>query len=240
MTFRLGETASGVEAIRRACWPKIPHDTRERAVQHLIAQARMDTKNVEQLNIYMCAECHRFHIGHTKADLEKGFSMPRSTYFDEMLKCDVEYDDERYNEQTARRLVRKAATPPRSPQDTSAVSEREELIGQYLHSHPAATRIEAANEVYRQHDGLYERCRLEETVDSHGRALKETYGKATASFGVDARGNIQKAMGDLELEKRVLLVLSKARQGTTYADATAAIFRDDPRFYAEWRQRTYA
>jgi hypothetical protein len=248
-----------IEAIRRPCWPKIPHETRERAVQHLIAQARMDTTgHVERLAVYTCRACGHFHVGHaknnTRGDLKKGLSM--ATYYDDLLKRTVEYD-EQHDEQTAKRLVRKAAstkmvckaTPEEltvqpSSQDTSATSEFEALLGQRLSAHPEETRAVATVAVLAANPDLFAKYRAENTWSDHGATLGQIQQRASASFGVDHRGNpVAKAAALAEVNaivmRKAAMVLTKCSTPVSMERAIAAVFQHDPDLFRAWRAATY-
>ncbi len=141
-------------------------------------------------------------------------------------------------------IAAKAAVPdpPRQTPERTAVAERERLIGEYVHAHPAETRANAIEAVYQANDGLYDRCRKEETFDIHGRRLSDIYARATASFGVDRFGNeVGKSALDIEADvlRRAALVLAKAARGTTVDAAIAAVFAADPALYQQYRRASY-
>ncbi len=138
-------------------------------------------------------------------------------------------------------LLKKAAAPTIEKATKSAVDERETLIADYLHAHPAETRTSAVDAVYLANAGLYERCRREETVDGHGRTLTEIYDRATASFGVNTLGPIAKAADvTAEVARRAAMVVVKSASRTTLDAAIAATFTADAALYERWRRESRA
>jgi hypothetical protein len=149
------------------------------------------------------------------------------TYFDTILGQHVELD-------APRRTVKKAATPK------AAVDEREALIAAYIDQHPAETRTAAASAIYSAHPGLYERCRLEEVVSTHGGTLLANRG--TASFGVDSHGNtITKSVEDVtaEIYRKAALVVQKSTTAVTLDAAVSAVLRADRDLYDRFRRASY-
>lgn len=126
----------------------------------------------------------------------------------------------------------------------TAVDERERLIATYLHAHPAETRVNAVNAVYTATPGLYERCRKEETVDTHGQTLAEGYRRVQV-FGVDAQGRpISKGgrvhSADEEVHLKIGMVLQKSGAALTYEQAMNVMFENQPELYQRWKRESQA
>jgi hypothetical protein len=122
-----------------------------------------------------------------------------------------------------------------SPSDRSATSEVEYRVGVYLSANPAATRGEAINAVFSADRALYDRYRGETVIDKHGRTLAETYGRATASYGVDQQGReVKKYEVNAEIFRRASQVVAKG-EATTMESAIGAVFSSDPDLYQQYR-----
>jgi hypothetical protein len=143
--------------------------------------------------------------------------------------------------QAHREKLAKAVVPDRPREmKQSAVDERERLIGEYLHAHPAETRENAIHAVYSSNEGLYARCWKEETHSVHGGRLSEIYSRASATFGVDQEGQpITKADVEAVVVRKALMVLAKSARATTLNDAIGTVLASDPDLYQQWRAATY-
>ena len=50
----------------RSCWPKVMHETREHALNHVDALVSRGVHKDGSLHVYECPTCHAWHVGHSR------------------------------------------------------------------------------------------------------------------------------------------------------------------------------
>lgn len=64
-TIKLGDVARLDGVIRRPCWRKAQHATRDAAIESLTALlGAPHVREADRLNVYACQHCGCWHVGH--------------------------------------------------------------------------------------------------------------------------------------------------------------------------------